>query len=165
MTTTIQPPVARAQMVIRRPAADIFEAFVDPAITTHFWFTHSSGRLVAGQKIKWDWQMYGVSTMVEVKAMEEGKRILIEWNGPHNPSLVEWRFEPRDDGSTLVRIRNWRFEGDDNKTVAEAIDSTGGFNLVLAGAKAFLEHGLALNLIADHHPAAHVTAPASAQVE
>ena len=159
MSSTIQPPVARAQMLIRRPAAEVFEAFVDPAITTHFWFTHSSGRLAAGQRIKWDWKMYGVSTMVDVKAIEEGKRILIEWNGPGNPSLVEWRFEPRDDGQTLVRIRNYRFEGDANTTVTEAIDSTGGFSLVLAGAKAFLEHGLELNLIADHHPAAHVTTP------
>ena len=165
MSTTIQPPVAKAQMLIRKPPAEVFAAFVDPAVTTHFWFTHSSGRLATGKRIRWDWEMYGVSTMVEVKAIDENRRILIEWNGPGNPSLVEWRFEPRDDGHTLVRIRNWRFEGDANQTVAEAIDSTGGFSTVLAGAKAFLEHGLELNLIADHHPATHSTTPASAQVE
>jgi uncharacterized protein YndB with AHSA1/START domain len=165
MSATIQPPVAKAQMLIRRPPAEVFEAFVDPAITSQFWFTHSSGRLEPGQKVRWDWRMYGVSTTVEVKAIEEGKRILIEWNGPHNPSLVEWRFEPRDDGHTLVRIRNWRFEGDANATVTEAIESAGGFSFVLAGAKAFLEHGLALNLIADHHPAVHATVRESAPVD
>ena len=125
MATTIQPPVAKAQMLIRRPAAEVFEAFVDPAITTRFWFTHSSGRLATGQTIRWEWEMYGVSTTVEVKAIEEDRRILIEWNGPDNPSVVEWRFEPQGDRPTLVKIRNWRFEGDANKTVAEAIDSTG----------------------------------------
>lgn len=161
MDSTIQPPVAKAQMLIRRPAVEVFEAFVDPAVTTRFWFTQSSGRLVVGSKIRWDWEMYGVSTTVDVKAIEEHKRILIEWNGPHNPSLVEWRFEPRDDGHTLVRIRNWRFEGDANRTVAAALDSTGGFSFVLANAKAFLEHGLALNLIADHDPAAHVASPSN----
>lgn len=165
MATTIQRPVAKTQMLIRKPAADVFTAFVDPAVTTHFWFTHSSGRLAAGKKIRWDWEMYGVSTSVDVQAIEENKRILIEWNGPDNPSLVEWTFEMHGDGQTLVRIKNWRFDGDDNKAIAEAIDSTGGFSFVLAGAKAFLEHGLALNLIADHDPASHVAAHASAQVE
>jgi hypothetical protein len=37
--------------------------------------------------------------------------------------------------------------------VATALDSTGGFALVLSNAKAFLEHGIELNLIADSHPA------------
>lgn len=157
MANTIQPPVAKAQMLIRRPAAEAFKAFVDPILTTRFWFTHSSGRLEAGQKIRWDWEMYGVSTTVEVKAIEENKRILIEWNGPDNPSLVEWKFEARSEGETMVRVRNWRFEGDADKTVSEALDSTGGFSFVLAGAKAFLEHGIELNLIADHDPAAQVT--------
>jgi hypothetical protein len=40
--------------------------------------------------------------------------------------------------------------------VPEAIDSTGGFSFLLAGLKAFLEHGLELNLVADHNPGALV---------
>jgi len=160
MATTIRPPVAKAQMVIRRPPEKVFEAFVDPAMTTHFWFTHSSGRLATGKKIRWDWEMYGVSTTVEVKAIEENHRILIEWNGPDNPSLVEWQFESTGDGHTLVKVRNWRFEGGPDTIVGEALDSTGGFSFVLAGAKAFLEHGIELNLISDHDPAA-LKAPTS----
>lgn len=34
----------------------------------------------------------------------------------------------------------------------QAIDSTGGFSLVLAGAKAWLEQGLTLGLVGDRHP-------------
>jgi hypothetical protein len=40
--------------------------------------------------------------------------------------------------------------------VAAAIDSTGGFSLLLAALKAFLEHGIELNLVEDHAPAALV---------
>ena len=44
-------PIAKAQMLIRRPVAEVFEAFVDPSTTTQFWFTKSTGRLVlAGLK-------------------------------------------------------------------------------------------------------------------
>ena len=32
-------------MLIRKPVAEVFEAFVDPDITAKFWFTKGSGRL------------------------------------------------------------------------------------------------------------------------
>ena len=38
-------PVAETAMLIRKPIADVFEAFIDPDVTTNFWFTKSSGRL------------------------------------------------------------------------------------------------------------------------
>jgi uncharacterized protein YndB with AHSA1/START domain len=36
-------------MLIRRPVAEVFEAVVDPDVTTKFWFTRSSGRLEPGK--------------------------------------------------------------------------------------------------------------------
>ena len=146
-----EDPIATAQMLVRRPPRDLFEAFADPAITARFWFSKSSGRLEAGRDVRWHWDMYGVSTAVEVKEIEPDRRILIAW-GDEEPSLVEWRFEPRGDGATFVTVRNWDFAGDGDGKVAQALDSTGGFNLVPAGAKAFLEHGVELNLVADHDP-------------
>ena len=157
----MQAPVAKAQMVIRRPVAEVFEAFVDPAVTTRFWFSRSTGKLAAGQTVRWDWEMYGVSTSVDVKAIERNRRILIEWDGPDNPTSVEWKFEAVSKDRTLVVIRNWGFHGDTDKIVADAIDSTGGFSFVLAGLKAFAEHHIELNLVRDHQPAAHVEAAGS----
>ncbi len=147
-------PVSKTQMLIRRPAAEVFEAFVDPAITTKFWFTKSSGRLAAGARVVWQWEMYGASTEVTVKALERDKRILIEWNEPPHP--VEWTFEARGGEGTLVRISTWGFTGSDDEVVAKAIDAMGGFTYLLASLKAYLEHGIELNLVADHHPDAHV---------
>ena len=63
------------------------------------------------------------------------------------------RFTERADRNTLVEVTNRGFEGDDDAIVAKALDSMGGFSFLLAGAKAWLEHGIALNLTADHHPA------------
>lgn len=143
-------PVVKTQMLIRRPAAEVFEAFVDPAMTTRFWFTKSSGRLQAGKQIRWDWEMYGVHALVNVKAIEPQRRILIEWDDP--PCPVEWLFVPRADNTTLVIITNQGFQGSDDEVTTRAIDSMGGFTMVLAGLKALLEHGLELNLVADHFP-------------
>lgn len=147
------PPVVKTQMLIRRPVAEVFAAFVDPAVTTKFWFTKSSGKLEPGKEVRWDWEMYGVGTQVRVKAVEQDRRILIEWDDP--PCPVEWLFAPRADDTTFVTISNWGFQGSDDEVVAKALDSMGGFSFVLAGLKALLEHGVALNLVADHSPDAH----------
>ena len=145
-------PVANTGMLIRKPVAEVFEAFVDPAITSRFWFSHGSARLQAGRQVRWDWQMYDVSVQVAVKAVEQDRRILIEWGSPDAATTVEWQFTARPDHTTFVDITNRGFQGNGDEMVKQALDSTGGFVLVLAGAKAFLEHGIALNLVADRFP-------------
>ncbi len=146
------PAAAKAEMLIRKPASEVFEAFVNPAITSKFWFTKGSGRLQAGKKFRWDWEMYGHSVEVRVKAIKEDKRILIEWGAYGTPTTVEWAFTSRPDNTTFVSITNTGFSGDDDEVVKQALDSTEGFTLVLAGAKAFLEHNIILNLVADRFP-------------
>jgi uncharacterized protein YndB with AHSA1/START domain len=145
-------PFAKAEMLIRKPVAEVFEAFVDPAVTSKFWFTKGSGRLEAGKLIKWDWEMYGHSEQVTVKAIEKNKRILIEWPGHVTPTTVEWVFTPRADNTTFVSITNTGFSGDGDEMVKQALDSTEGFALVLSGLKALLEHNVILNLVPDRFP-------------
>ena len=146
------PPVVKTGMLIRRPVAEVFEAFVDPRVTVKFWFTRSSGRLEAGKQVRWEWEMYGISVPVTVKAVEPDRRILIEWPGKGGPTTVEWTFTAPDEGATFVRITNSGFAGDGDDLVRHATDSMQGFSIVLAGAKALLEHGLRLNLVADRFP-------------
>jgi uncharacterized protein YndB with AHSA1/START domain len=145
-------PSAKTEMLIRKPAAEVFEAFVNPAVTTKFWFTKSSGRLEAGKQVQWDWEMYGYSAPVKVKAIEENKRIVIEWPGEHGPTVVEWLLTPRADNTTFVSITNTGFSGNANEIVKQTIESTEGFALVLAGLKALLEHNVILNLVPDRFP-------------
>ncbi len=150
----MKPPVVAAQMLIRKPVAEVFNAFIDPAVTTKFWFTKSSGRVQAGAQLDWEWEMYGASASVDVQEVTPDRRIVILWDTP--PCAVEWNFEPRGDDATLVRITNSGFVGTQDEVVEKAIDAMGGFTSLLAGLKAFLEHGVLLNLVADHHPDAHV---------
>lgn len=148
---TIEPgPVAKAGMLIRRPVAEVFEAFVDPAVTSRFWFTKGSGRLEPGARVRWDWEMYGAGSDVVVKAVEPNRRILIDWDEP--AIEVEWTFEPRGPERTWVEVENRGFAGDAASRVARALDSAGGFALVLAGAKIWLERGLDPGFVLDRHP-------------
>lgn len=147
----LAPPVARTQMLIRRPVAVVFEAFIDPAVTSRFWFSRGSAPLTPGAQVTWFWDMYGVAAQVDVLAVEPGRRILVHW-----PTPVEWVFSPRGGEATLVTITASGFTGAPDERVARAIDSMGGFSFVLAGCKAWLEHGLELNLVFDQNPDHHV---------
>jgi uncharacterized protein YndB with AHSA1/START domain len=147
-----QAPVAKAAMLIRRPPAEVFEAFIDPAITTRFWFTKSTGRLEPGKRVTWIWEMYDVSTDVDVREIEVNKRILIEWGNYDEKTTVEWILTPYEGDATYVTITNSGFQGDGDKVVRDALDSKGGFTWVLAGLKALLEQNIELNAIADAFP-------------
>jgi len=144
--------VARAEMLIRSPASKVFEAFVDPAITSKFWFSRGSAKLEAGKSVRWDWEMYGFSTEAKVKALEPNKRILVEWFAYGAPTDLEWVFTARPDDTTLVSITNSGFGGSAQEIANLAVASTEGFAFVLAGAKALLEHGVLLNLVRDRFP-------------
>jgi uncharacterized protein YndB with AHSA1/START domain len=142
----------KAELLIRKPVAEVFEAFVDPAITTQFWFTKGSGRLEAGKQITWAWEMYNVSAQIDVKVIEPNKRIVIEWMGNGGLNPVEWIFTTQKNDTTFVKVIESGFSGTDDEVVAQALNSTGGFTMVLVGAKAWLEHKIQLNLVLDGKP-------------
>lgn len=145
-----EAPTAEAGMLIRRPVAEVFEAIVEPGVTTKFWFTHSSGRLDEGKPVEWEWRMYGVSTKVEVSEIVPNEKIVMRWSDP--PTTVVWTFTEMPGDTTFLEVHNFGFAGSGDEQVNQAVGSTGGFSLVLAGAKAWLEQGLRLGLIGDRHP-------------
>jgi uncharacterized protein YndB with AHSA1/START domain len=141
---------AEAQMLIRKPAAEVFQAFIDPAITKNFWFTKASGKLEVNKKVTWEWKMYNVSTKVFVKEISPNKKIVIEWDEPSK--TVELKFKTLSDGSTFVIITECGYDKTGDDLLKAIKDSTGGFTTVVDGLKAYLEHGINLNLIADKFP-------------
>jgi uncharacterized protein YndB with AHSA1/START domain len=150
-------------MLIRRPAAEVFNAFIDPAVTTRFWFTKSTGKLEKGKEVIWSWEMYNVSSAVLPVDIVPDKRIEIRWfehfdmkagdpGARGNASRVVWTFTPYGENATFVEVVNDGFTGDADAVQQQALDSTGGFCWVLAGLKAYLEHHIELNLVGDRFP-------------
>ena len=152
-TALTRVPIAKTGMLIRKPVGDVFEAMVNPEITTNFWFTKASGRLEAGRRVQWEWEMYDISIPVIAKAIEPNARVVIEWPAYSGPTTVEWSFAPQKSGTTFVSVSESGFTGSGDELLKYVADSTQGFTLLLAGLKAFLEHGVRLNLTADRYPA------------
>jgi uncharacterized protein YndB with AHSA1/START domain len=142
--------VAETQMLIRKPVSLVFQAFIDPAITTNFWFTKSSGPLEVGKTVTWEWEMYGVSTNVLVKEIIPDQLIATEWGSP--ATTVDYEFTAVTNDTTYVVIKNYGFDLEGNDLIKAVKDNTGGFTTVLDGLKAYLEHSIKLNLIADKFP-------------
>jgi len=143
---------AEAAMLIRKPISEVFEAFINPEITTKFWFSKSSGKLQEGKSVDWIWEMYGNHTVtVKVLAIKANEAIVIQW-GDDEKAIAEWEFNDLGDSKTFVTITYNGIQGSTEEMCAQIRDTTEGFSLVLAGLKAYLEHNIQLNLVADRFP-------------
>ncbi|WP_345988105.1 SRPBCC family protein [Chryseobacterium sp. Chry.R1] len=143
------PAFVEAQMLIRKPVHEVFEAFINHELTTQFWFTKSSGRLEEGKTITWEWEMYGVKNNVTVHKIIPNHLIKTEWGDPS--SNVDYEFKEMEKG-TLVVIKSYGFTQTGEDLLKTINDNTGGFTTVLDGCKAYLEHGINLRLIEDKFP-------------
>lgn len=150
---SIENQRAETGMLIRKPAGLVYEAVIDPRITTRFWFTKSTGRLDENIEVTWSWELYKVSASVKVQLLVPNEKIIMQWGNSGDETTVEWTFTALDEARTFVGITEHGFKGSEDRLISSIRDSTGGFSWVLAGMKALLEHNITLNLVADRFPA------------
>jgi uncharacterized protein YndB with AHSA1/START domain len=144
---------ARASIRIHSAPADVFAAFADPAKMSMFWFNRLDDGLTAGEKARWSLgagpDAYAFD--VKVKEIREAETIVIEWQGTNGHyTQVVLRFENTGSGDTILSVEESGFSGSNDAIVNQVIDSTGGFNQVIVAAKALIEHGVTVNVVADH---------------
>ena len=58
--------VARAKMLFRRPAREVFNAFVQPDLITKFWLKSTTGPLGQGAQVEWQFMVPGATERVNV---------------------------------------------------------------------------------------------------
>ena len=139
-------PTVDISMLIRRPAQQVWEAFVDPDQIRRFWLARCSARLTVGATAHWEFKVAGSETDVDVVEADPGRLLLLRWD---EGQLLRIEFEDRGDAA-LVRIYLDGFEGDD--AAGQAIDAISGFTLVLSSLKVWLEHGIDSQLMYDRFP-------------
>jgi uncharacterized protein YndB with AHSA1/START domain len=136
--------IAKAKMLVRRPASDVFNGFADPDTITRFWLKRTSGPLADGATVEWDFMVPGATETVSVTAFEAPRRIAFSWSGGLN---VDMTFTEEPDGATVVAVQASGFSGEDG--VDQAVDATEGFSIVLCDLKTLLESGRSANLVKD----------------
>lgn len=145
-------PIVAAQIGIRRPRPEVFDAFVDPALITRFWIESTTGRLEEGVDLRWTMNSDGAIAEVKVAAVEPGDRIAFDWGADGQYTRVELLFLPWGEDGTLITVTETGLSGSGDELVARAADSTGGFTMVLCSLKALLEHDIELGAVRDRAP-------------
>jgi uncharacterized protein YndB with AHSA1/START domain len=144
---------AKARTRIRRSPAEVFAAFADAGNMSKFWFTRRDYGLKEGASVTWflGSDKDAFSFDVFVKEIHEPDKIVIEWVGLDElRTTVSWSFEETEEGDTILTIEESGFSGNSEAVIERALDSTCGFNQVIIAAKALVEHGIELNVVADH---------------
>ena len=109
-------PVVAVDLLVRRPAAEVWEAFADPEQICRFWLARSSGRLESGSTVHWTFKIAGAESDVTVVEAVPGSLLDLRWDGGQP---LRFTFEDRGD-ATLVTVRVTDFGGDKSGTRREA---------------------------------------------
>ncbi len=136
---------------IGKPVAEVFDAVVNPAKLSGYFTTvgGASAPLVEGTTVTWR----GMAPVVE--KVEKDALIVLRWDAmveegeaPYK-TRVEMRFQPLEDGGTMVTIAEtgWRESARGQKS---SYMNCEGWSQMLACMKAYLEYGI--NLREGYYP-------------
>ena len=139
-------PIAKIELLIRRPAADAYRAFVEPEILTKFWLGRASAPLTPNGRVHWEFLVAGAAATVQVRSMIEKQHIATAWD---DDTTIDFSFSELEPELTLVSVIQAGFTGSPEEVVAKALDATQGFTLVLCELKALLEQNVRLNAVRD----------------
>ncbi|NBC70867.1 SRPBCC family protein [Paenibacillus sacheonensis] len=127
-------------MKILKPAADVFEAFVDPERIGNFWFSSSTARWEAGKTIGLRYVEYNAELEIHVLEIEANSAIVYRWGGEDN--VVTMKFRAVDPDTTIVEVTESGFREDDPKLMAKMLDNKEGWVFMLTCLKGYLEFGV-----------------------
>jgi uncharacterized protein YndB with AHSA1/START domain len=135
----------QVQLKIRKPVTEVFDAVVNPKKLTGYFIQKSSGPLAEGATVMWSFAEAPGEFPVKVRQVVKDARIVLQWESTEGgyDTTVEMVFEPLEDASTMVQIREsgWR---DTPKGVASSYDNCGGWMHMACCMKAYLEYGINL---------------------
>ncbi len=137
--------IARAKMLIRRPAIEVFNAFVQPDLITKFWLKGTTGALGQGAHVEWQFMVPGATERVHVTAFDQPHRIAFAWS--EGGLGVDMKFFEEQKGITVVSIEVRGFESEGGTD--QVVNATEGFSIVLCDLKVLLESGHSASLVKD----------------
>jgi uncharacterized protein YndB with AHSA1/START domain len=134
--------VAKASQLIHCGVDEAFDAFVNPAKITKFWLASTSAPLTKQAKVTWHFMVPGAVETALVDELEPEHVIAFTWS---DGSKVRLLFSPHSPAQTRVSVQVQGFTGSD--AVAQVVNATEGFSIVLCDLKTFLESGRSANLV------------------
>jgi uncharacterized protein YndB with AHSA1/START domain len=128
---------------IRKPVAEVFDAVVNPKkLSGYFTTGGSSGALVAGSTVTWDFADFPGAFPVHVREIVPERLIVLQWQAADGEydTTVRMEFEALDDRSTLIRISEsgWK---ETQKGLDSSYGNCSGWMQMLCCLKVYAEQG------------------------
>ena len=130
------------KMSIRRPAREVFEAFVDPARIGGFWFSSSSARWEPGRTIRLRYEEYDVEGEIAVTEIVENEKIAFRWGDGEDEHTVTISLTEPELGCTVVEIVEEGFKESGEGWIDQLVGNKEGWVYMLTCLKAYLEFGI-----------------------
>ena len=131
---------AKASLQIQKPAAEVFEAIVNPEQLTNYFISESSGRMEAGKELTWEFGDFPGKFPVKIREAIADKSISFVWD-PETVVIIT--LEEQSDKSTVVNVTEGEKELSEENLNWLAGNSFGWGNF-LDCMKAWLEYGIHL---------------------
>ncbi|MDF2696386.1 MAG: hypothetical protein K0S65_4769 [Labilithrix sp.] len=128
---------------ILKPSSEVFAAIVDPTKLARYFVSRASGPMKTGTTVEWEFGDVGVTGLVDVIEVEEGRKVVFESVNEGVRTRVTISLKPVDAESTLVAINeaDWPM---DATGVKLALGQTAGWTYFLCCLKAWAQHGIDL---------------------
>jgi uncharacterized protein YndB with AHSA1/START domain len=133
----------KTALQVLKPADEVFEAIVDPERMSNYFISKSSGRMVEGTELMWQFPEFDLEFPVRIGKIEEGKYISFYWEMDGIDLHVEITLEQKSNNSTVVTITEKSRKNDENG-IKWLSGNTAGWANFLACLKAYLEYGINL---------------------
>jgi uncharacterized protein YndB with AHSA1/START domain len=135
--------INQTKIEIRKPRAEIFEAFVDPEKIGNFWFSSSSSRWEEGQTITIRYEEYDAEGDIHILKVIDHEKIEYEWGREEGePHLVTITLHEKDPETTIVEVTEDGFDDHDPELTEKLVDNKEGWVYALTCLKGYMEFGV-----------------------
>jgi uncharacterized protein YndB with AHSA1/START domain len=127
---------------ILRPVSEVFDAVVDPRKMSQYFISAASGPLKVG-KVEWEFADVGAKVSIDVLAVEENRKIVLESSALGSPIRTTIQFAPDGPDATVVTVNESKFPLTE-EGVKLALSQNAGWTYTLCGLKAYVQFGINL---------------------
>jgi len=129
--------------IIMQPLSLVYKSVIEPEKITKYFVSNSSGKLIEGAKIEWEFKDYNVIIKVNVIEIIENEKIMFNWEVSGKKSQITMLFFLQDKNKTKMEIREDLFE-ENEEGIAKAMQQTQGWTDFICSLKAYLYTGINL---------------------
>jgi uncharacterized protein YndB with AHSA1/START domain len=130
------------KLKIGKPVNEVFEAVVDPAKMSNYWFSSGSGRWEQGKTITLRYEEYDAQVDIKVMEVQVDKKIVYQWGATGEENVVTITLKALDNKSTIIEVNEKGWNENDDELTNKLLGNKEGWVYMLTCLKGYMENGI-----------------------